>query len=29
VNLEPGTYFAEVRHYSQTGTGSYSLFVRS
>ena len=29
ANLEPGTYFAEVRHYSPTGTGSYSIAVRS
>ncbi len=29
ANLEPGTYVAEVRHYSPTGTGSYSISVRS
>lgn len=29
ANLEPGTYFAEVQHYSPTGTGSYSISVRS
>jgi tyrosinase len=29
ANLESGTYFAEVRHYSPTGTGSYSISVRS
>ncbi len=29
ANLEPGTYFAEVRHYSPTGTGSYSISVKS
>jgi tyrosinase len=29
ASLQPGTYFAEVRHYSPTGTGSYSISVRS
>jgi tyrosinase len=29
ANLEPGTYFAEVQHFSPTGTGSYMVSVRS
>jgi tyrosinase len=26
--LMPGAYFLRVRHYSATGTGPYSIFVR-
>ena len=29
LNLAAGTYFAQVRHYSPTGTGSYSISVRT
>jgi tyrosinase len=29
LNLTVGTYFAQVRHYSPTGTGSYSVSVRT
>jgi tyrosinase len=29
ADLAPGTYFAQVRHYSPTGTGSYSISVRT
>ena len=28
VNLASGIYFAQVRHYSSTGTGSYNISVR-
>ena len=28
VNLASGVYFVQVRHYSPTGTGSYSISVR-
>ena len=28
ANLEAGSYFAQVRHYSSTGTGPYSISVR-
>lgn len=29
LNLAPGVYFPQVRHYSATGTGTYSISVRS
>jgi tyrosinase len=29
LNLAPGEYFAQVRHYSPTGTGPYSISVRT
>jgi tyrosinase len=29
LNLAPGAYFAQVRHYSPTGTGFYSISVRT
>jgi tyrosinase len=29
LDLAPGAYFAQVRHYSPTGTGAYSISVRS
>lgn len=28
LNLAPGAYFAQVRHYSPTGTGAYSISVK-
>ena len=28
ANLASGVYFVQVRHYSPTGTGSYSISVR-
>jgi tyrosinase len=28
VNLESGSYFVQVRHYSSTATGPYSILVR-
>lgn len=29
INLVPGVYYAQVRHYSSTGTGSYGISVRT